>query len=135
MISTITSTTTDEEYAELVAHWEAAGCTMLPDTPQEIAFREGRADRHESNVLWLRKRVEESRLAACAAILVACFWASWEPAGCAASIGRADPAKVRQAMGAAVHADHDPLGVGENGKRAQRMRRDAEGFGTWTSRS
>ncbi len=69
-------------------------------------------------------------------VAMAVLWCAWRTCGCFQTITEETAPLVRQAEGAAIHADHPGrIGVGENGKRAQRMRRDAEAFGTWRTRS
>jgi len=67
------------------------------------------------------------------AFVAAGFLLSWSTYGYLAPVSDETASKARQAMGAELHGGHPGhLGVGENGKRAQRMRADAEAFGTWS---
>lgn len=123
MIKEITAETTPEEYAEVVAWCEAEGC-RIPDSPVTIAA----AERHESNVLWIRKRVAERKLAACAAILTACFWATLEASRCASAISKHAAVRVRQEAHAAT-ANPDRPGVGWDGVRSRQWRATGQAFG------
>lgn len=126
MIKEITSETTATDYAEVVAWCEAEGC-RIPDSPSMIAA----AERHEGNVIWLRRRAAESKLAACATILVTCFWATWDASGCAAAISNHSAARARQEAHVAT-ANPDRPGVGWDGVRSRQWRATGQAFG-WQS--
>ena len=126
MITEITADTTPTDYAEVVANCEAERC-RIPDSPAMIAA----AERHEDNLLWLRRRAAESKLAACAAILAACFWATWEASGCASAISNHIAARARQEAHVAI-ADPDRAGVGWDGVRSRQWRATGQAFG-WQS--